>query len=76
MLMNNCGDQVDEIIKLCRLYNVPEEKLWNPLLSKARHENSTIPQLLNNVESYRKPHRFIKAYDDNTTLEDHREPLM
>jgi len=74
--MTHCLDHVDEIINLCMLFNVPEDRIWNPLLSRARKDNSTIPQLLNNAESYRKPHRFIKAFNDNTTLEDMRQPLM
>ena len=68
VLMTYCLDHVDEIINLCRLFDVPEDRIWDPLLSKARRDNSAIPQLLNNAESYRKPHRFIKAFNDKTLI--------
>ena len=43
VLMNNCLNNVDEIVDLCRLYGVPENDIWTPILAKARDDNSKVP---------------------------------
>ena len=64
------------MIELCKLYDVPEDQLWNPLLSDARKDNSKMPELLNYVEVYHKPHRFMTYLNDETTIGDMRKPIL
>ena len=42
----------------------------------ARQDNSKLPQLFDYVESYEKPHRIMRAIDDNQTVEEMRAPLI
>ena len=42
----------------------------------ANQDNSKIPQLLEYVESYKKPHRIMKAFNDHATIDEMRQPLL
>ena len=64
------------MIEICKLYNVPDEELWDPLLADAKKDNTKMPQLLNYVEAYQKPHRFMTYLNNETTLEDMRDPIL
>ena len=76
ILKTHCLDSLDDVIDLCRMFDVPEHELWDPLLEMANQDNSKMPQLLEYVESYKKPHRIFKAFNDHSTLDEMRQPLL
>lgn len=53
-----------------------DQQLWDAILAKAKEDNSRIAQLLDYVDVYDKPSRFIDAYDDDSEIGDMREPLV
>ena len=58
------------------MFEVPETQYWDPIMDLARQDNSKLPQLFDYVESYEKPHRIMRAIDDNQTVEEMRAPLL
>ena len=58
------------------MFDVPEQELWDPLLELANQDNSKMPQLLEYVDSYKKPHRIMRAFNDFTTIDEMRQPLL
>ena len=74
--MQNCLDHLEDVIEMCKLFDVPEQQFWDPILALAKQDNSKIPQLLDYVDSYKKPHRILRSFDDTTTLEHMRGPIM
>ena len=70
VLRKNCLQDLGNVIEICKLYDVPEDELWNPLLADAKRDNSKMPQLFDYVEAYSKPHRFMTYLNDETSLED------
>ena len=57
-------------------FDVGDKQLWDAILTKAREDNSRIAQLLEYVDVYDQPERFIEAYDDDSEIGDLREPLI
>lgn len=53
-----------------------DKQLWDAILTKAREDNSRIASLLECVDVYDQPERFIEAYDDDGEIGDLREPLI
>ena len=76
ILKTHCLDSLDDVIDLCRMFDVPEQELWDPLLEMANQDNSKIPQLLEYVDSYKKPHRIMRAFNDHSTIDEMRQPLL
>ena len=55
---------------------MPEQQLWDPILALAKRDNSKVPQLLDYVEVYSKPHRIVRLHNKDATLEEMRLPLI
>lgn len=76
VLIENCCDNLAGVIELAVMYEVSDKVLWDAVLAKAKADNSRIGQLLQYVEVYDQPSRFIDAYDDDAEIGDMSEPLI
>ena len=43
IMRKNCTQNLGDVIEICKLYEVPEEDIWNPLLADAKRDNSKMP---------------------------------
>ena len=76
VLVENCGDNMKEVIDLAVKFDINDKLLWESILAKASQDNAKINQLLEYVDIYQQPNRFIEAYDDEMEIGEIRQPLM
>jgi hypothetical protein len=57
-------------------FEIGNKQLWDAILAKASQDNSKIAQLLDYVDVYEQPSKFIMAYDDDMEIGEVRQPLM
>lgn len=74
--MENCYDNLGEVIDIAIQFDVPQQQLWDPLLAIAKKDNSKVAQLLDYVETYRKPHRILRLYNEHATVGEMRKPVI
>ena len=64
------------MIDLAVQFEVGDKELWDAIIVKAKEDNSRIARLLDYVDVYDQPSRFIDAYDDDAEVGDMRDPLV
>lgn len=67
---------MEDVIEICKLFDVPDDELWEPLLADAKRDNSKMPQLMYHVDSLRKPQRLMTYLSNETTLGDMRGSIL
>ena len=68
VLIDNCCDNIKEVIDLAVQFDIGDKQLWDAILLKASQDNSKIAQLLDYVDVYQQPSKFIMAYDDDMEI--------
>ena len=76
VLVENCSDNMKEVVDLAVQFGINDKLLWESILAKASQDKDKISQLLEYVDVYQHPHRFIDAYDDDLEIGEIRQPLI
>ena len=76
VLVENCSDNMKEVVDLAVQFGINDKLLWESILAKASQDKDKISQLLEYVDVYQHPSRFIDAYDDDLEIGEIRQPLI
>ena len=75
-MIENCCDNLSDVLDLAVQFEVGNKQLWDAIIAKAKEDNSRIARLLDYVDVYEQPNRFIDAYNDDAEVGDMRDPLV
>lgn len=64
MLIQTSGDNIQSVVDLALKFGVDSDLLWDSILQKCAGDTDKVTQLLEYVDVYEQPDKFIDLYPD------------